>query len=259
MSIEKITNRVRKLLQLADHGTEHEAANAAAQAAALMAKYELDEALVRLDEPSKPAEPIQKEARLEPEQKEDIKRVAWKEAIASAVAKDLGVKMYFSPVENSRGRWRYQIRGMGRESAIQAWRYTCAYLWNTVNELADNMHHEEEHGSARAWKSAFRLGCATRIAIRLSEARAIKAEELVLRKAGLQGKESMALTVVEKDRNQVDVEYAAFSKNWSKGSIGAVGSISSGDGYAAGNQAGDRVSLGNARAGLAAGQGRLTR
>lgn len=254
MNIDKITDRVRKLLALADHGTEHEAAQAAARAVALMDEYQLSEALVRLDEPSRPAESVVKD-RLEPDQKENIKRIAWKETIASAVAKDLGVKMFYWTATHG-GRARTHIRGMGRESAIQAWRYTCAYLWNTVNEMAE-VEFSEDFGSARAWKNAFRLGCAGRIAVRMAEAREIKNEELILRKAGLVGKESQALTVVEKDRDEVAAEYKEFSKGWGK-SLGSVGQISSREGYVAGNSAGNKVSLGNAKAGLAAGQGRLT-
>lgn len=256
MNIDKITNRVRKLLELADHGTEHEAASAASQAAALMDEYQLSEALIRLDEPSKPAEPVVNEL-LEPaHETANIKRVAWKEAIADSVAMDLGIKVYYWTEERN-GRNRTDVRGMGRESAIQTWRYTCSYLWNTVNELAETAFTNNGYGSPRAWKGAFRLGAAIRIATRLNESRKVKNSELVLKKAGLVGKESLALTVVEKDREEVDAAYAEYSKGW-KGNTSNVGQISSQDGYEAGKAAGDSISLGSARAGLTAGQGRLT-
>src|SRR3990167_7862705 len=95
-NIQKVLDRVRKLLALSEHTTsEAEATEAAGRASALMEEYELSEALVRLDEPTRKAEPIVRE-RLEPDKDEySLKRVAWKETVASAVAKDLGVKLYY--------------------------------------------------------------------------------------------------------------------------------------------------------------------
>ena len=58
-NINKILDRVRKLLALSENTTsEAEAANAADHAARLMAEYQLTEALVRLDAPVLPAERI---------------------------------------------------------------------------------------------------------------------------------------------------------------------------------------------------------
>lgn len=270
-NIDKVLDRVRKLLSLAENtSSEAEAAQAASQAAALMEEYELTEALVRLEEPAHRAEPIVKEM-LEPDVNEyATKRVAWKETIAQAVANDLGVHMFYWH-RKLNGRNRTTVRGMGRQSAIQAWRYTCQYLWNTVNELAESAWQDrqsreddqawEEFGgpSARAWKNAFRVGAASRIAVRLAEARKDKERVRDQQKAeiveGLTGtalQRSLAMTAVEKDREEVSKAYKEMAKGW--GTSKSIGQVTSADGYRAGERAADDVSLGSARAGLAAGE-----
>jgi hypothetical protein len=260
-NLAKVLDRVRKLLSLSKNtSSEAEAAEAASRAAALMDEYQLSEALVRLDEPSVKPEEIIK-GRLEPETAEFVhKRVAWKEAIASAVATDLGVHMYFWHSTNANGRRRSDVRGMGRESAIQAWRYTCQYLWRAVDELADQAWDGgQDANSTRAWKNAFRVGCASRISVRISEKRSeLDLVRNAAKKAamGSDSRHDLAMTVVEKDRDGVDKAYADMAKGW--GTTKSIGQVTSQDGYRAGKAAGDNVSLGGGRSGLAAGQGMIT-
>jgi hypothetical protein len=261
-NLPKILDRVRKLLQLAEHTTsEAEAANAAAQAAKLMAEYELSEALVRLEEPGQKAEAIVEEP-LDPER--DLahsKRVAWKETIAVAVAHSLGIHPFWTH-QHINGRRRSSVQGFGRESAVQTWRYTCQYLWRTADELAESEWEKQgrDHG-ARGWKNAFRVGCASRLAVRLEEKKS-EAEKLreEAKKAAMdasEARESLAMTLVEKDHEEVNSAYKVRSKKF--GTISGIGSVSSYSGYEAGRDAGDRVSLGGGgRAGLASGRGMLT-
>ena len=285
MVIEKAIDRVRKLLSLAKGTSEHEAASAAASAAKLIEQFKLTDARIRLDEPEAKPEPIAKDARLEPELpvSDGRKRVAWKETIAQATASDVGVKIYWMA--------HVDVRGFGRESAIQTWRYTYQYLCRAVDELADKSWNDEVrlreatgtlpfsgrrgYESVRAWKNAFRVGCAQRLSTRLYEARIerkkarvehgddarTRANAHVGDQASVDdaigaARECQALAVVAKDQAEVDQEYKAYSKGW-RGSIGSIGQTSSRDGYSAGRAAGDRVSLGAKRAGLGAGQGRL--
>ena len=138
-NIDKILDRVRKLFALADHSdNEAEAALAASRAAKLMEEYQLTEAFVRLDNPEVKAEPIVREARLEPDAPlTNRKRIAWKETISSVVAKDLGVHEFFRWHTSFGGRRSADVRGFGRESAVQTWQYTCQYLWRQIDELAE--------------------------------------------------------------------------------------------------------------------------
>lgn len=67
---------------------------------------------------------------------------------------------------------------------------------------------------------------------------------------------AQALAVIDRDREEVKGAYKEYSKKWRKGH--SIGNVSSGGGYRAGREAGDRVSLGGrSRGGLAAGQGSL--
>jgi hypothetical protein len=269
--LDKAIDRVRKLLNLAQGTSEHEAASAAASAAALIEQFNLTEAMIRLDEPEAKPEPIEKRGRLEPDlPSHGRKRVAWKETIAQATASDVGVKIYWVA--------HVDMCGFGRESAIQTWRYTFAYLCRAVDELADKAWDSEGYRSyetVRAWKNAFRVGCAQRLSVRLYEERMARRKAHVAHevdaseranahdgdKASVDAaigaaRECQALAVVAKDQAQVDQEYASYSKGW-RGTIGSIGQTSSRDGYSAGRAAADRVSLGGKRAGLKAGQGRL--
>ncbi len=269
-NIEKVIDRVRKLLSLKDNTTsEAEAAEAASQASRLMEQFQLSEAMVRLQDSTAKPEPIVKE-RLEPDKVvANSKRVAWKETIASAVARDLGVKMYWMNTHVG-GRMRADVRGMGRESAVQAWRYTWQYLCRAVDELAEQAWESHQfkgdayESSARAWKNAFRVGAASRLAVRIHEAKKAREQELQRKVREVQAEtpperdsqESLALVVIEKDQAEVDREYSNMAKGWK--TMSSVGQITSSDGFSAGQRAGDKISLGGGRAGLASGQGSLT-
>jgi hypothetical protein len=194
--------------------------------------------------------------------------VAWKEAISAAVATDLGVHEFYHYTRYWSGaslRTTADVRGFGRESAIQTWRYTCAYLWRTVDELADAATWNSSNGtSARAWKNAFRTGCASEIATRIVLNRHAAHEQAQAERAaalatmhGDGDRTSLALSIIERDQAEVDAEYAEKVAGFTRGPAAAIGSVSSHDGYGAGREAGKRVSLGGKRAGLPAGQGRL--
>lgn len=270
-NINKILDRVRKLLALSENSpSENEAALAAANAAKLMEEYQLTEALVRLDAPVLPAEKIVTE-QLDPVTNEARKRVAWRETISAAVAEDCQVREYFR--YRTVGTYpnlakQTNVVGMGRESSVQTWRYTTQYLCRVVDELADSAwkSSSDPHSSSRAWKNAFRVGCASRIAVRLAEARRSR---VMTREAQVahamatlnvdDDRASQALTIVDRDKDQLDSAWAAVKKNFTRGSAPSIGQVTSSDGYQAGRAAGDRVELNSSRTGLPAGQGRLTK
>ncbi len=284
MGIEKILDRVRKMLRLAEHSdSEAEAALAASRAAKLMEEYQLSEALVRLDDPEVKPEAILKDARLEPDAPlTGRKRVAWKETISGALARDLGVHEFYRYRTVWTGksmRRTADVRGLGRESAIQTWQYTCQYLWRQIDELAEKAWEDQgdsysSMGEVRAWKNAFRSGCAQRIAERIYQNRkAQREQEKVTREVVLKAQEEstggvpgehaqtvrnmMAISVIEKDRQEVDAEYAEVKRGFSAKAASSIGQTSSADGYSSGRIAGEGVSLGRSRAAIPGGQGRL--
>jgi hypothetical protein len=264
---DKILDRVRKLLRLADNaGSEAEAATAAARAAALMAEHAITEAQAALDAGDDAApEPIQYEALLDPDadRRMSAKRVAWRCTLAHAVAYSVGVRSYYSSGH---------VVGLGRETAVQTWRYTTSYLAAEVERLADAAYvGKSDYVSARSWKNAFRLGCAERIGQRLrDQARAeqlqraaqvevAKAEIEVAQTAGdtsaPPSNHALAVVKVDTAREEVDAAYRQISARF--GCAKPMGQTSSYGGLQAGRAAGDRVSLGGTARGLPAGRGRL--
>lgn len=276
MTYEKALIRVKKLLALAENaGSDHEAAQAAAQAAQLMAEYQLTEAELRLTENVGKAEPI---VQLSMDGQEKLRRrVAWQSTIASAVAESFGCKMFW---------WGPAVRFFGRESAVQASNYTSLYLLKEVERLCEEawsqtgrhkymaVHKFDRHTgetvvisepvNTKAWRNAFRVGAANVISRRLGEQKDAKkaerksavaaAQTARVAKTGEPIKQE-ALILVQKEEHEVEDAYKDYSKGWRSAS--PLGSTSSSSGYAAGKSAGGRIQLGGGRAGLGAGQGRL--
>ena len=176
--------------------------------------------------------------------------------------------MYFWSRRDGRNRKCSDIVGCGRESAIQTWRYTFQYLCRTVDELAE-AEAVQPWQSVRAYRNAFRVGCAQRISERIylaceenkrghGHAATMGAETTVNdeRDVVAPDRTTMALAIIEHDREEVDREYAVIAKDFGSG-LSSIGQTSNRSGYDAGRDAGERVKLTGARAGLPAGQGRL--
>lgn len=253
-----IEDRIRKLLNLSkDSANEHEAATAAARASQMMAEHHITEAMLRLSDDSKQAELIT-EGKLDGT-KVAGKRVAWKLAIASAVAESLGCEFWF---HGGAGM------ALGRESSIQAWNYTSQYLMREIDRLATERWEVEKreataHGhSARAWCNAFRVGAARAVATRLryeSEVNKAARRQRVAAAvpAAVAGDSTadasiQALAIVDRDEQEVKSRYAEISKGFTKAS--AIGKVSVRSGYHAGKEAGASIRLGGGRAGLPEGQ-----
>lgn len=239
-----VLSKVRKLLDMARSGTEHEAALAAERAADLMQEHGLSEAEVRLTDQAKKAEPVVREAA--DVSRGDKKIVAWKGALAHGVCAAHGVKFWWHGGE---------IRMLGRASAVQAANYTLKWLANEVERLTEEGWHAYYTGEVfqnpRTWRHAFRVGCAARISARLVERAKERPELRVVYDHNPRHRErralpppppaSTALVLLQRDAEEVCDAYTQVSRGF-RGSYRG-GSYSSGDGYAAGRAAGDRVGL----------------
>jgi hypothetical protein len=250
LSIQKVIERVQKFLAVSRSDNEHEAALAASRAAKLMEEYNLSEAMLRVEDTSRAAEPIVDGVKLVDQTK---KRSAWREAIATSVAMSLGCHVYIS---------NGNTVCFGREGATQAWNYTSQYLFREVDRLADEAWDREGAAarkvgqSIRRWKNSFRVGAAGAIATRLrNEANETRGQRRVRIHNEYAESSDLALQVVEKDEHEVESAYANRSRTFSN--LGAIGSVSSRTGYTAGREAGSSMALGGGRAALGAGQGRL--
>lgn len=255
----KIIDRIQKLLRLASNaGSEAEAALAAERAATMMEEHEIHEAMLTVEAGGTPraSEPIERAF----EVTKTKKKVAWHMRIVNAVASTYGARAYWMGGK---------VILFGRLSSVQAANYTSHYLMRAVETITDR--EAPTSACSKAFRNAFRLGCASRVAGRLDEAERAKRTAPPDTETGrifaMEGdtepsapeprpSNSMALAIVERDRKEVDDAYATLEKRF--GPAPKVGNISSGGGYSAGRAAGDRVSLGgNARGGLPAGQGSL--
>jgi hypothetical protein len=239
--MDKVIDRIRKLLALAKSANEHEAAAAAARAAELMAEHELSEATIRATGGAAAEQIV--EAPVDGTSVES-RKCAWKLAIAHGAAAAFGVRMWIHGGK---------IVGMGRSSAVQTWSYTCAYLYAEVERLTIDgwltvaASGEAWAHSSRAWKSAFRLGAGRVIGLRLLEQ--------AHRKKSAPVATGEALVIISRDRAEVEAAFAERTAGFRKGR--AVGKASDAAGYRAGTTAGRDLSLGGSRAGLPAPQRKL--
>lgn len=241
--MSQIISRVRKLLAASKSDNEHEAALAAQRAAELMAEYNLTEAELRITDDTKKAESILEKVYIV--DKVQKRRCAWKELIADGVAKVLGCHMYLS---------QFGPTVMGRESACAAWSYTCQYLYNEVERLAEEAWLEEvvmaslAGHSSRKWKNSFKVGCAQSIIMRLYEAAEARPPA---------DPNNKALMILKDDEKEVENAYRTMSENWGK--VGTMtGLISNRTGYKAGLEAGQELELNQAKGALKEGQRVLT-
>lgn len=238
--LNRVIERVKALLAVSKSDNEHEAALAAERAAELMATYRLEEAQLRVDDTSRAAEDIKERVLLDNTTK---KRVAWKELIADGVAKSLGCHLYLTGEGPA---------VFGREGATQAWRYTCQYLFNEVNRLADEAWEAEAFEATLAghtikkWKNSFRVGCAQSIIMRLYETAKPKPAS----------SNEQALMIIDKDDMELESQYNIMAEGFTKAD--AIGYISNRTGYKAGLDAGQDLPLGGGRAGLPEGQRSLS-
>jgi hypothetical protein len=248
---DKMVDRVRKLLALANSSNEHEAAAAAAQAAALMVQFEIEAAMLDTD-----CEPVTELPENEILDKSARNRVPWKVTIAGGIANSVGGRVYTS------GGTVHVVAQPGKLATIS---YLYAYLVSEVNRLADLAYGREvsecdaslvSRPSARSWKNAFRLGAAGVIRSRLATQRAFTKQEAknkaLAEGGGNRGCTALATTtraleIMAKAEKDVD---AFIRKNVGPLGRAAAASHSSNSGYGAGRQAGGSMGLGGSARGM---------
>lgn len=175
---ERIVDKIRKLLSLAQSDNPHEAALAAQRAQELMIEHAVSEDRVRgADGKEANAEPIAAETlwdysgrktwnagtSYEKTYAVSSKIPEWHVSLAGAMARSFLCRIYYTP-----GR---SITMVGRTSAREAFAATWAFVRGEVQRLCDQ---EWETGKApgehgRRWKTAFCAGAVSTISERLRE------------------------------------------------------------------------------------------
>ena len=215
----KIIERARKLLALADrNANEHEAALAASKAQALLAEHDLTIECVDVEEAATGG--IHEEA-------VDTKRrmPSWRRTLLHGVTKANGCSSLIcrNYYENT------VLSIVGAEADIILARSSYEYLCEVVDRLA----RKQAHGMGRSYAASFRLGCATRLSVRVrAEARRYRE---ALEAQGRVTSTGRAL-VVCKER-ELAQHMSQYGTSTFRGSVG------SSDGYRAGQAAADGVGL----------------
>lgn len=236
MNIKDVVEKVQKLLALAASANEHEAANAAARAAELMAKHKIDQAQLEVDGGVTSSEPIEEIGVYD-----SGRTVSWKEPIAFWVARAHGCHTL---ARTSHGR-RF-VRFLGRTSDVQTAGYVLSYLLEELERLCEKAWRNApyEASSSRAWKHCYRGGFATVVIERLKQVRP-------------SGAGTAAGALVLRRQQEVDDAFAEAMKNATKKKY-RTHDVKFPDAFKAGKQAAEEADLGSgARAGLPSVPGKL--
>lgn len=260
-----IITKIRKLLELSKSTNEHEAANAAARAADLMLKHQIEEADLEAHGGEAKPDPITDEAI-----DERGKWVSWKGWLTMGLAEAFGCETYRTlEWSNTKNKTVDAHHCVGPASALETIRYMYAYLTKEIERLADEGYKtecEERLKSgldtrhlppARGWKASFRAGAANTIRARL------EAQRKKTRAAAKELGQTTALAIVDKHREetiakaQILAPWNYHKKGPNKGERkygSATYTPSTTSGWDAGQSAGRNVNLGGNK-GLGSGSG----
>ena len=230
-----IMERIRKLLVLAERGTEHEATAAAAAAQKLMATHRLTEAILAVGTDAKDEEVTNTTMERFPK-----RSVSWKSILAVKICRANACKSYESLTDRG-----LEIRIVGPETVSNT--VSQLYCW-LVAEI-DILASKEAMGRGKAYANAWRLGCAVRIGNRVVEAAQQardSAEEEAKAAAALEAgapgtglaRVNAALAKLESDMTRVQEVVKGLSLQYKP-----TPKTSSRSGYEAGHAAGNRVNL----------------
>lgn len=226
--MESIVSRIKKLLALGERGgTEAEAAAAMQKVHELLAKHNLCLDDVK-DSPVAEEDYIRDES-------EATARQPWQDIIWTSVA-----KLYFCKHLNmSGGIGRYRHLIIGKPSNIAGVKYVAGYIVRTGDMLAGQAAVSSD--GSRAFRNSFKKGFAYRIHARVEEeiknARAGKMTDSVTGTA-------LILSPLY-DSSSRDIDRFIMGQNMKIKRVSQNASVSDHNGYVAGRNAADSVSLRN--------------
>ena len=255
--MDKMLDKIRKLLELSKHNSNvHEASAAAARAQALMEEHRITEAMIDAMEVQHGRVAPTEEIVLETLE-EGTKRYIdpWKWQLAQTLCYVNGCEYIEWQQKNIR-----HMRILGHPSDIQTVRYLFQYLTLEILRLCQEgakdeleamsdpegdafLRPEKRGDELLKWRNSFKLGAKDEICKRLGEAKRA-AREAVWKKATdmVLVRDAMAIIDNRHEAVKKDLERRKFGK--SKASQGAR---SNADAYGAGRRAGATVELSNGR------------
>ncbi|MEQ8762824.1 MAG: DUF2786 domain-containing protein [Planctomycetota bacterium] len=152
---DRLTERIRKLLALAESQNPNEAAAAAARAAELMARYRIDRVLLEAHDPE--VEDLFFE--------ETREKHTWRGILADGVTRSFGCRIYWRHAPNG-----IRMHGVGTASDLAAARYLFELLAAEIESLAERCADSlTRTASESGWRRDFLLSAASTLRVRLRE------------------------------------------------------------------------------------------
>jgi len=240
MDNNKIVDKVKKLLRLAESADVNEAAAAAGAAQRLMEEHRIDQAMIDVSEDAGDGVEDEEIHNSGDEPLEESGRLAnWKTQLAVAIAGLNGCRVYLGR-GYSTGTRQTTLCLVGRPSDVASVRYLFSYLTGEIERLCKR----NGRGLGRTWANSFRMGAVHTVRKRLREANRKARDDARLK---LKGKGTTALVKLDRALARVDEQAKAveawMKKNMSLGSARSSHSRRDWDAYAAGKRAGDSINL----------------
>lgn len=217
--LEKISEKIKKLLALSESPNEAEAMAAFAKAQEMLTQYQLSVTDLADSCPEKVEEQMIEEFQ---------KSTSWKEILFNAIA-----KANYCMLFNRRSYQNVKQMLLGRPSNIQSAKIQYEYLVGAIEQLASL------EDSDRSFRNAFRLGAANRLYTRIEEVIERQKSE------GITGNKPVPGLIVRSLYEKLNAEVQAYAKAnlKMKKPRQSRAYCSSADGFFAGQEAGNKISL----------------
>ena len=162
---DEIIEKVRKLLALGQSDNEHEAALAIARAQALMEKYGIEAAMLRVNgDDDEPVEDFAVFTR-------SRQKIFWRGKLAATLAKANGCRMYWHRDGYGKSK-RVHIRVVGRKTDADWVQQLFTHCALEIDRLT------ARHATSREFGRSFRFGCVAAIATAIREEKERLRDEL---------------------------------------------------------------------------------
>ncbi len=167
MEQDKIIDRIKKLMRLAESSNANEAANAAGQAQRLMEEHRIDQAVLDLgdEEPEGDDEPIVDHGNAPLTVSGRMPQ--WKVSLSVALASANACRCYVGwKWDSAKHAHKRTLCLVGRPSDVA----TVSYLFGYLSKEIDRLTRLNARGRGRTWANSYRLGAVAAIRKRLREA-----------------------------------------------------------------------------------------
>lgn len=254
---EKIVDKIKKLLRLAESADVNEAANAAGKAQQMMEAHNIDLAMLPADDDGNPIEEEEVRQFDHDEALHVSARVAsWHSQLSHRIAKSNGCSTFLGyTFSKEQAKYMRTVGIVGRPSDVATVRYLFQYLKAEIDRLCK----QSAKGKGRTWANSFRLGAVHEVGRRLKEAKAEARREARDKVEALDGDQTTALARLDTALARIDQRLndtkSWMDENMNLRNLRSRGSQRDWDAYSAGREAGSNISLGAGGGGVGSGGG----